>query len=391
MIAKHSLSVSISIGVLVLLVACRPAGEGTRPVALLGGGSGQVPSARFSSALEEDTPDEETSTPETPEDSAQTAARGEETSEPVVKKDESQGAKPEAAPSGASQDAEVPETSPGEVSQAEAETTEVEVSAGVDEKPVSSPSDVSPQIISFTASTEEADPGDTITLSWKAVGRYAKITQHYESSTSQNVPLEGTLNVAIEERMRTRIGFTLEAGVGQNAIEKTVFVSIRCPDAWFFEGGPDGCPSTAVASRAAAQYFEHGFMIWVESHEYFPEGAIHFFVDHSVAGTGGYHGEVADDWKSSMPESDPGLVPPSGLYQPIRGFGLLWREGAESFSNHDPIRDVLGWALAPEYAFDTIYQCEPCTLVDRYNSCFLRGPDGKIIEYAWFKGWSVYE
>lgn len=48
----------------------------------------------------------------------------------------------------------------------------------------------------------------------------------------------------------------------------------------------------------------------------------------------------ADLWREGMPISA-GETPPPGLYEPVRGFGKLWRE--------DPtVRAWLGWATSPE-------------------------------------------
>jgi hypothetical protein len=66
-------------------------------------------------------------------------------------------------------------------------------------------------------------------------------------------------------------------------------------------------------------------------------------------------------------------VPPPGLYQPIRGFGKLWR-------THPEVRDRLGWATAPEQGFYTQWQqMPPITLgVPEY----VRRINGKVIEYG---------
>ncbi len=56
-----------------------------------------------------------------------------------------------------------------------------------------------------------------------------------------------------------------------------------------------------------------------------------------------------DTWTEEQPESDPGIVPPDGRYQPIRGFGKVWRE-------HPDVREKLGWALGVELGFESMYQ-----------------------------------
>ena len=60
----------------------------------------------------------------------------------------------------------------------------------------------------------------------------------------------------------------------------------------------------------------------------------------SVAGRvlGGYQ----DTWAEGQPERDPALVPPSGRYQPIRGFGKVWREQLGG------LEVGVGWAAAEE-------------------------------------------
>ena len=47
-----------------------------------------------------------------------------------------------------------------------------------------------------------------------------------------------------------------------------------------------------------------------------------------------------DSWKDGDPVSG-GETPPSGLYEPLRGFGKVWRE-------QPSVRNTIGWAKAPE-------------------------------------------
>ena len=56
-----------------------------------------------------------------------------------------------------------------------------------------------------------------------------------------------------------------------------------------------------------------------------------------------------DTWDESQPESDPAITPPQGLYQPIRGFGKVWR-------NHPEVQSGLNWAIANESAVPVTYQ-----------------------------------
>jgi hypothetical protein len=56
------------------------------------------------------------------------------------------------------------------------------------------------------------------------------------------------------------------------------------------------------------------------------------------------------------------------LYQPQRGFGLVWRE-------EPTIRDRLGWALATESGGDTAVQR---TSYYKYNHTYLKALDGNV-------------
>ena len=56
-----------------------------------------------------------------------------------------------------------------------------------------------------------------------------------------------------------------------------------------------------------------------------------------------------DSWSEEQPESDSNIIPPDGRFQPVRGFGKVWREQPE-------VRERLGWALGVELAFESALQ-----------------------------------
>ncbi len=90
-----------------------------------------------------------------------------------------------------------------------------------------------------------------------------------------------------------------------------------------------------------------------------------------------------DEFSEGDPESDPAIVPPTGLYQPIRGFGLVWRTYPE-------VRDGLGWATAPEAGFETWKQ--EYSLSGMHSSfTVLQGIDGTMYHLSHFdSSWQVY-
>jgi len=101
-----------------------------------------------------------------------------------------------------------------------------------------------------------------------------------------------------------------------------------------------GCAVEAgVGTLVAFQPFESGAMFWRQD-----ERRIYV-----LQGNGTWIG-YEDTWVEGQPEADPSLVPPEGLYQPIHGFGKVWREQLGG-----PAAQI-GWATQPEYAFDTVIQ-----------------------------------
>lgn len=93
-----------------------------------------------------------------------------------------------------------------------------------------------------------------------------------------------------------------------------------------------GCPlGMPLAYTAAIQTFERGMMIYVGS----SPSAIY------VLYNTGIYTRFADTWIDGVDPISGGEVAPSGLYEPIRGFGKVWR-------NDVTVRNGLGWATQPE-------------------------------------------
>jgi hypothetical protein len=113
-----------------------------------------------------------------------------------------------------------------------------------------------------------------------------------------------------------------------------------CPRGpFFFEPAPGGCPAGPAQTTAAAEEaFEGGTMVWLQS----ADAITVLYNDRTWA-------RYADLWSEGQPESDPAIVPPDGRFQPIRGFGKLWRE-------QPMVRERLGWAVGVELAFQATLQ-----------------------------------
>lgn len=100
-----------------------------------------------------------------------------------------------------------------------------------------------------------------------------------------------------------------------------------------------GCPrAEAIVVAAARQPFEHGLLLWRQD--------VNLIYGLGPDGTWFFTG---DTWRDGDPSDDPAIIPPSGSYQPVRGFGKVWRE-------RPGVREALGWATAEESAFNAIIQ-----------------------------------
>jgi len=100
-----------------------------------------------------------------------------------------------------------------------------------------------------------------------------------------------------------------------------------------------GCPTEPERGVPSAEEpFERGYMFWRSDLR-------HIYVLYD----GGTWQGFVDTWEPGQPEYDPGIVPPAGYYQPVRGFGKVWRE-------QPGVRERLGWATAPERSFTASVQ-----------------------------------
>jgi hypothetical protein len=241
-----------------------------------------------------------------------------------------------------------------------------------------------PVVLSFTADRTSIVEGESVTLSWQATGGTEAFIQ-WVSREMIWAQAPGPLNPDGGTVTITPTGdgdITLIVGNSAGSTEAHVQLAIACPYPWApaLEGPPplaSGCPRETVFGIAAQQPFENGFMIWVEA-----ERTIYVFYD-AQGGSYPAYGSYADNFHEGEPESDPTIVPPAGLYQPIRGFGLLWRVDQS-------VRDRLGWATALETGFETWMQGYSGAGMHNYYT-LLQGIDGTIYRLIAAGGvWEIY-
>lgn len=101
-----------------------------------------------------------------------------------------------------------------------------------------------------------------------------------------------------------------------------------------------GCAVEAgIGTTVAYQPFELGRMLWrADLRQIY------------VLQYDGTWASYNDTWDERQPDRDPDIIPPEYFFQPMRGFGKLWREqlgGVEAW---------IGWATDQERGYDTVIQ-----------------------------------
>jgi hypothetical protein len=250
--------------------------------------------------------------------------------------------------------------------------------------------------LAFSAERIETQAGGAIALTWEAVGESATLCpligeRAVSCRCHFDVPLAGSYVVELAEIIGRYSGFQLTVAAGEIRTVRYVPVTVACPDNlpdWFFDEPPDICPRDApLLSYAAIQRFEHGSMIWLAAQDTY-----YILYDSFLTPSGGQ--PISATLKSLQIlegplDLKPGASvdhrvsepPPDGRLEPVSGFGLVWRGEVNGVTAIADLRSRLGWAVAPEYGFDTVYQCEMSC--DTYWDCYLRGPEGEILHLYW--------
>lgn len=190
-------------------------------------------------------------------------------------------------------------------------------------------------------------------------------------------PNEGTMVVDVATTYYRDPLMTLVAqDAAGNEARASVMVPWACQYPWFFPTDNRTCPAyEASTTWAAEEPFERGRMIWLQ--EVRVGSAVYQRVILVLYNDGRFE-KYADTFVEGVdPESDPTIVPPAGLYQPIRGFGKLWR-------TNPSVRARLGWATAPEQGFHTQWQMQMSESIG--IPFYVRRLDGRVIRAA---GWDT--
>jgi hypothetical protein len=230
--------------------------------------------------------------------------------------------------------------------------------------------------------TEVRNVGDSVHLEWEATGEKAELCllNCFGPTGCQEVPLSGEMTYVSDEQSASYNGFFLRASDGGESGAKLEYVTFLCENlrSWFFEPPPPRCPAGEPSfSYAAGQYFERGLMVWVEETD-------EFYVFHSEPDESGrryYHSAKNLELKPGASQDNRvGEDPPTGLYEPVSGFGLIWR-GEVAWPEVGDVRERLGWATEPEFGFDTAHQYGTLAC-PRSWVAYMRAPRGEILRLS---------
>jgi hypothetical protein len=192
---------------------------------------------------------------------------------------------------------------------------------------------------------------------------------------------------------RGAIGFWLYVQADDRIEDALVIVPLSadrgCTFNWFFgtsqyEQAPLlECPTSAPERLSLqAQIFERGVMLRLEDSWLGEDAWLFALIEEEVGQYSHAFQPVVDVWEPGMLEIDPSLTPPDGLFQPSRGFGMLWRGEIEHMDMADVQtfegETVIGWATGSVIEYDATYQCLESTH-GRAAGCFMTGPDGAIL------------
>lgn len=218
-------------------------------------------------------------------------------------------------------------------------------------------------------------PGANVTLFWGVIGAdrvsIYRLDAEGERIKEWRVESEGRITVATEPTDVEEAKFELVATNADGAATAEVSVLLtatatNCAQLWFFSPPPATCPNDAGQPVfQVEQSFEGGFMIWLGN----TQEIIIVYADDQLP----RWLRVPDQFTDGQPERDETIQPPPNLFQPIRGFGLVWRENPRT-------RERLGWAIQPELGYDGYVQITGLTDSDRVT--YLRTRDGGILELS---------
>jgi hypothetical protein len=237
-----------------------------------------------------------------------------------------------------------------------------------------------PRVIAFTAQTIPGAGGDDVVLTWQADGEFISVcprigTYAIAAGCLNQLPPAGARTVLHRELLGNYTDYQLVVQAQAGVATAEAPVNVVCPghDTWFIHPPPALCPDAPpLASNGAAERFERGRMLWLEALDQFYV-LINGQPGRAIPLTGPLNFKAG-----ASPDNRAGETPPAGLFEPVSGFGLIWRN---EVSGGEGVREQLGWAVEPEAAFQSVHQCE--RRVGPQWNCYLRDPEGRSLAISY--------
>jgi hypothetical protein len=197
----------------------------------------------------------------------------------------------------------------------------------------------------FVADPLVVPAGGVVRLAWQAVGpavrvRVGWVYQDQFIQEADNLPQVGVWQLQVPADGRETMTFAVRASDGLHEVAAQTTVQVRCPEGWFFNPQPPGCPLPSLVTTFDEQPFEHGTIVYI------PALGVHYAL---VSGQPAR--QIASTFLPGMPLKDPALdaVVPAGLHQPTGAINYAWRSDAA-------LQTALGYAPGEPYIYTGLFQ-----------------------------------
>jgi hypothetical protein len=197
----------------------------------------------------------------------------------------------------------------------------------------------------FVADPLVVPAGGTVRLAWQAVGpavrvRVGWVYQDQFIQEADNLPQVGLWQIQVPADGRETMTFTVRASDGLHEVAAQTTVQIRCPEGWFYNPQPSGCPLPSLVTTFYGQLFEHGTIVYI------PALGVHYALVPGQAAR-----QIASTFLPGMPLNDPALdeAVPAGMRQPTGAINYAWR-------SDEALRTTLGYAVGEPSIYTGLFQ-----------------------------------
>jgi hypothetical protein len=197
----------------------------------------------------------------------------------------------------------------------------------------------------FVADPLVVPAGGVVRLAWQAVGpavrvRVGWVYQDQFVQEADNLPQVGVWQFQVPADGREAMTFAVRASDGLHEVAAQTTVQVRCPEGWFFNPQPSGCPLPSLVTTFYEQPFERGTIVYI------PALGVHYALV-----TGQPARQIASTFLPGMPLKDPARDAgvPAGLRQPTGAINYAWR-------SDKALQTALGYAVGEPHIYTGLFQ-----------------------------------